>query len=256
MVAVRNSSHFGIAGYWAGMAEKEGMIGICGTNARPSIAPTFGVENMLGTNPLTFAMPSDEEFPFVLDCATSVIQNGKIEYYARIDHDTPEGLVISREGEILTDSKQITKDIRSEKAALAPLGGFGEDMGGYKGYGYATVVEILSAALQAGIFLKALEGKNEDGSIRPYHLGHFFMAIDTEAFMGLESFKKTTGDILRELRNSKKDPKHSRIYTAGEKEWDVWQERKDKGVPLTKAVQDEFIQIRNECQLDIKFPFE
>ena len=82
------------------------------------------------------------------------------------------------------------------------------------------------------------------------------MAIDTEAFMGLESFKKTTGDILRELRNSKKDPKHSRIYTAGEKEWDVWQERKDKGVPLTKAVQDEFIQIRNECQLDIKFPFE
>ena len=256
MVAVRNSSHFGIAGYWAGMAEKEGMIGICGTNARPSIAPTFGVENMLGTNPLTFAMPSDEEFPFVLDCATSVIQNGKIEYYARIDHDTPEGLVISREGEILTDSKQIIKDIRSEKAALAPLGGFGEDMGGYKGYGYATVVEILSAALQAGIFLKALEGKNEDGSIRPYHLGHFFMAIDTEAFMGLESFKKTTGDILRELRNSKKDPKHSRIYTAGEKEWDVWQERKDKGVPLTKAVQDEFIQIRNECQLDIKFPFE
>ena len=256
MVAVRNSSHFGIAGYWAGMAEKEGMIGICGTNARPSIAPTFGVENMLGTNPLTFAMPSDEEFPFVLDCATSVIQNGKIEYYARIDHDTPEGLVISREGKILTDSKQIIKDIRSEKAALAPLGGFGEDMGGYKGYGYATVVEILSAALQAGIFLKALEGKNEDGSIRPYHLGHFFMAIDTEAFMGLESFKKTTGDILRELRNSKKDPKHSRIYTAGEKEWDVWQERKDKGVPLTKAVQDEFIQIRNECQLDIKFPFE
>ena len=78
MVAVRNSSHFGIAGYWAGMAEKEGMIGICGTNARPSIAPTFGVENMLGTNPLTFAMPSDEEFPFVLDCATSVIQNGKL----------------------------------------------------------------------------------------------------------------------------------------------------------------------------------
>ena len=66
----------------------------------------------------------------------------------------------------------------------------------------------------------------------------------------------STGDILRELRNSKKDPKHSRIYTAGEKEWDVWQERKDKGVPLTKAVQDEFIQIRNECQLDIKFPFE
>lgn len=256
MVAVRNSSHFGIAGYWAEMASKEGMIGICGTNARPSIAPTFGVENMLGTNPLTFSMPTDEEFPFTLDCATSVIQNGKIEYYARIGHDTPYGLVIDRDGNIMTDSKQIIKDIRSEKAALAPLGGFGEEMGGYKGYGYATVVEILSAALQGGIFLKALEGKNEDGSIRPYHLGHFFMAIDTEAFMGLESFKKTTGDILRELRNSQKAPDQDRIYTAGEKEWDVWQERKDKGVPITEAVQEEYKQIRDELNLDIRFPFE
>ena len=157
MVAVRNSSHYGIAGYWTGLAAKENMIGISGTNARPSVAPTFGVENMLGTNPLTFSMPTDEPFPFTLDCATSVIQNGKIEYYARINHDTPKGLVISREGEELTDSAEILKKIRSQQAALAPLGGFGETTGGYKGYGYSTVVEILSAALQSGLFLKALD---------------------------------------------------------------------------------------------------
>ena len=161
MVAVRNSSHYGIAGYWTGLAAKENMIGISGTNARPSVAPTFGVENMLGTNPLTFSMPTDEPFPFTLDCATSVIQNGKIEYYARINHDTPKGLVISREGEELTDSAEILKKIRSQQAALAPLGGFGETTGGYKGYGYSTVVEILSAALQSGLFLKALDGKDE-----------------------------------------------------------------------------------------------
>lgn len=190
MVAVRNSSHYGIAGYWTGLAAKENMIGISGTNARPSVAPTFGVENMLGTNPLTFSMPTDEPFPFTLDCATSVIQNGKIEYYARINHDTPKGLVISREGEELTDSAEILKKIRSQQAALAPLGGFGETTGGYKGYGYSTVVEILSAALQSGLFLKALDGKDEEGKIRPYHLGHFFIAIDTEAFMGAEAFKK------------------------------------------------------------------
>lgn len=176
MVAVRNSSHYGIAGYWTGLAAKENMIGISGTNARPSVAPTFGVENMLGTNPLTFSMPTDEPFPFTLDCATSVIQNGKIEYYARINHDTPKGLVISREGEELTDSAEILKKIRSQQAALAPLGGFGETTGGYKGYGYSTVVEILSAALQSGLFLKALDGKDEEGKIRPYHLGHFFIA--------------------------------------------------------------------------------
>ena len=249
MVAVRNSSHYGIAGYWTGLAAKENMIGISGTNARPSVAPTFGVENMLGTNPLTFSMPTDEPFPFTLDCATSVIQNGKIEYYARINHDTPKGLVISREGEELTDSAEILKKIRSQQAALAPLGGFGETTGGYKGYGYSTVVEILSAALQSGLFLKALEGKDEDGKIRPYHLGHFFIAIDTEAFMGAEAFKKTCGDILRDLRGSEKAPGQERIYTAGEKEYDVWMYRKDKGVPVTEAVQKEFIGLRDEFDL-------
>ena len=257
MVAVRNSSHYGIAGYWTGLAAKENMIGISGTNARPSVAPTFGVENMLGTNPLTFSMPTDEPFPFTLDCATSVIQNGKIEYYARINYDTPKGLVISREGEELTDSAEILKKIRSQQAALAPLGGFGETTGGYKGYGYSTVVEILSAALQSGLFLKALEGKDEEGKIRPYHLGHFFIAIDTEAFMGAEAFKKTCGDILRDLRGSEKAPGQERIYTAGEKEYDVWMYRKDKGVPVTEAVQKEFIGLRDEFGLtQFKFPFE
>ncbi len=257
MVAVRNSSHYGIAGYWAGLAAKENMIGITGTNARPSIAPTFGVENMLGTNPLTFGMPTDEPFPFMLDCATSITQNGKIEYYARIGHETPAGQVVSRDGETMTDSKQILKDIRGGRAALLPLGGMGELLGGYKGYGYATVIEILCAALQSGIFLKELDGKDENGNIRPYHLGHFFIAIDTEAFMGAEAFKKTSGDILRQLRASAKAPGHDRIYTAGEKEYDVWMERKDKGVPVTESVQKEFIAMRDAYGLtQFRFPFE
>ena len=257
MVSVRNSSHYGIAGYWAGLAEKENMIGITGTNARPSIAPTFGVENMMGTNPFTFAMPTDEEFPFAFDCATSIIQNGKIEYYARIGHETPAGTVIARDGSTMTDSAQILKDMRSGKAALAPLGGVGEDMGGYKGYGFTTIVEILSAALQSGLFMKDLDGKDENGNIRPYHLGHFFIAIDTEAFMGADAFKKTTGDILRGLRASEKAPGQDRIYTAGEKEYEVWLYRKDKGVPITEAVQKEFIALRDEYGLtQFKFPFE
>lgn len=257
MVAVRNSSHYGIAGYWASMATKENMIGITGTNARPSIAPTFGVENMLGTNPLTFGMPTDEPFPFMLDCATSIIQNGKIEYYARIGKDVPAGMVVGRDGSEMTDSAQILKDIRSQKAALAPLGGLGELFAGYKGYGYATVVEILSAALQSGIFLKALEGKDENGQPKPYQLGHFFIAIDTEAFMGADAFKKTCGDILRDLRASEKAPGQERIYTAGEKEYEVWLERKDKGVPMAEAIQREFIQLRDEYGLtQFVFPFE
>ncbi|MBO6047510.1 MAG: Ldh family oxidoreductase [Erysipelotrichaceae bacterium] len=256
MAVVRNSTHFGIAGYWAMMASKQGMLGISGTNARPSIAPTFGVDNMLGTNPLTFAFPTDEPFDFVLDCATSITQRGKIEYYARIGKDTPEGMVIGRDGKAMTDSVQILSDLTTEKAALTPLGGIGEDLAGYKGYGYATVVEILSAALQGGQFLKALVDRDENGNKKPYHLGHFFIVINPEFFLGEESFRKTAGDILRDLRQSAKAPGAKQIFTAGEKEYLVWQERKDKGVPIGEAVQKEFMAVRDAYKLDYTFPWE
>lgn len=255
MVAVRNSTHYGIAGYYATMATKENMIGITGTNARPSIAPTLGVENMLGTNPLTIGIPTDEEFPFVLDCATSVTQRGKIEYYARTGKDTPKGMVIGRDGKSMTDSNQILIDLVKGNAALAPLGGIGEELGGYKGYGYATVVEILSAALQAGSYLKMLSGIGSYGEMVPYHLGHFFMAIDTEAFVGADSFKKTAGDILRKLRSSEKAPGEERIYTAGEKEYLSRLQRKDKGVLIGEAVQKELIEVRDSLGLTHRFPF-
>ncbi|MDD3400465.1 MAG: Ldh family oxidoreductase [Eubacteriales bacterium] len=256
MSVVRNSTHYGIAGYWATMASNEGLIGITGTNARPSIAPTFGVENMLGTNPLTVAFPTDEPFPFCIDCATSITQRGKIEYFARSGKDTPSGMVIDRQGNPETDSKQILVDLTQGHAALAPLGGIGEELAGYKGYGYATVVEVLSAALQAGSFLKQLTGVDENGNKQPYHLGHFFIAIDPEAFVGLESFRHTCGEILRELRASKKALGHDHIYTAGEKEYLVYLDRKDKGAPINAAVQKEFIAIRDKKNLPYKFPFE
>ena len=256
MVAARNSCHYGIAGYYATMATKAGMIGITGTNARPSIAPTFGVEPMMGTNPLTFGMPTDEEFPFVLDCATSITQRGKIEYFERLGLPTPEGMGVGNDGLPKTDSAQILKDFNTGEAALAPLGGIGEELAGYKGYGYAAVVEILSAALQQGNYMKMLLGL-ENGKKVPFHLGHFFIAIDTEAFMGADSFRKTTGDILRELRASKKAPGHDRIYTAGEKEWLVWQERKNSGVPVTEPVQKEICEVRDNLGLtQYRFPWE
>jgi L-2-hydroxycarboxylate dehydrogenase (NAD+) len=256
MVAVRNSTHYGIAGYYALMAAENNMIGITGTNARPSIAPTFGVENMLGTNPLTFAMPTDEDFPFFLDCATSVSQRGKIEVYDRADKELPPGWVIGRDGQTRTDTHQILEDLVKGNAALTPLGGIGEDTAGFKGYGYATVVEILSAALQQGAFLKGLLGFSDDGARQPYCLGHFFMAVDISAFVDPEEFRKSTGDILRALRNSDKAPGCERIYTAGEKEYLTWLERKDKGVPLNDALKDNMIIMRDKLGLDYHFNFE
>lgn len=254
--AIRNSTHYGIAGYWATMASREGMIGITGTNARPSIAPTFGVENMMGTNPLTFALPTDEEFPFCIDCATSIVQRGKIEYYAREGKDTPAGMVVAQDGSTMTDSEEILKALVEGTAALAPLGGIGEELCGYKGYGYAAVVEILSAALAGGQFMKALTGRDEAGNPRMYRLGHFFFVVDPEAFMGREAFRKTAGDICRALRASKKAPGSERIYTAGEKEYLVWLERKDRGVPVGEAVQREILAVRDALGLPYRFDFE
>jgi LDH2 family malate/lactate/ureidoglycolate dehydrogenase len=109
---------------------------------------------MLGTNPLTIGLPTDEEFPFVLDCATSITQRGKIEYYARMGKDTPQGLVIGQDGSALTDSQSILNRLVDGSAALTPLGGIGEELAGYKGYGYATVVAVVSSARQAGSYLK------------------------------------------------------------------------------------------------------
>lgn len=256
MVAVRNSCHYGIAGYYATMATKEGCIGITGTNARPSIAPTFGVENMMGTNPLTFGLPTDEPFDFVLDCATSITQRGKIEYYARIGKDCPAGMVIGRDGKPHTNAREILAELVSGEAALAPLGGIGEELAGYKGYGYAAVVEILSAALAQGHYMKMLSGIADDGSKAKFHLGHFFMAIDTDAFMGEIAFRKTAGDICRALRASQKAPGCERIYTAGEKEFETRVARRD-GVPINEGVQKELVSVRDELKLDsYKFPWE
>ena len=256
MVAARNSCHYGIAGYYATMATKAGCIGVTGTNARPSIAPTFGVENMLGTNPMTFGLPTDEPFDFVLDCATSISQRGKIEYYARIGKDTPVGMVIGRDGKPHTDSVAILDELKTGKAALAPLGGIGEELAGYKGFGYATVVEILSAALAQGNYMKMLTGIDENGNKKKFHLGHFFVAIDTNAFMGEEAFRKTAGDICRELRASQKAPGEDRIYTAGEKEYDVRCKREAEGLPVNDGVQKDLIAVRDDLKLDYRFPFE
>lgn len=249
MLAVRNSSHYGIAGYYGIMAAEKDMIGITGTNARPSVAPTFSVENMLGTNPLTFVIPSDEDFPFFLDCATSVSQRGKFEYYAKNNMQLPENWVVGKDGKSMTDPAEVLQALVKGEAALTPLGGIGEETGGYKGYGYATVVEIMSAALQGGAFMKALSGFS-NGKKVPYRLGHFFIAINVEAFTEVAGFKKTTGDILRSLRAAEKSPDAERIYTAGEKEHLTYLERREKGVPIPAVLQNEMKEIIDRYGLD------
>jgi L-2-hydroxycarboxylate dehydrogenase (NAD+) len=256
MVVARNSTHYGYAAHYALMAVNAGMIGITGTNARPSIAPTHGVENMMGTNPLVFGIPTDEEFSFTNDYATSIVQRGKIEQYVREQKTCPEGLVINWDGKTETDPRKILDDLLKGRCAFTPVGGLSEETGGYKGYGFTTVVEIMSSALQQGSYMKQLSGTDELGRAVPYALGHFFMAIDIECFTAVDAFKKTTGNILRGLRASQKIPGAERIYTCGEKEYLAWQERATKGAPVDPVVQKQLCAMRDELSLPYAFPFE
>ncbi len=256
MVVVRNSCHYGIAGYYTSMATKAGCIGLTGTNARPTVAPTFGVQGAFGTNPLTLGVPTDEEFDFNFDAASSTYQNGKLEYYARIGKDAPKGALVNLEGEAYEGtSEEALKAMARGEAALCTLGGPGEEGCGYKGYGFAMFVELLSAALQNGHYGQYLTGKDENGNKRPFGLGHFFIAIDTEHFLGEDACRKNAGDIIREVRSVTKAPGAERIYSAGEKEHEIRLAR-HAGVPINESVQKEFIAVRDELGLDYKFPFE
>ena len=248
-VAVRNSTHFGIAGYYPLMAAKEGMMGFTVTNARPAIAPTFSTEPMLGTNPIAFAAPSDMDYPFCFDGATSITQRGKIEVAARAERCVPEGWVIDAEGQPMTDPEQILQDLGTATAALLPLGGAGEELAGYKGYDLATIVEILSASLCGGMFMKDLLGFAEDGSRRPYMLGHFFLALDVAHFIPLEVSRRTTGQIMRALQNARKAPAATRIYVAGEKEYEKEREVREQGIPVNPNLRRELQIMRDELNL-------
>ncbi len=251
-VAVRNSSHFGVDGYYALMAVKANMVGMSFTNARPSVAPTFGSIPMLGTNPIAFGAPTDEAIPFLYDAATSITQRGKIEVLAREEKPTPEGWVIDENGQYATDTEQLLEGFLENKNALLPLGGLGELMGGHKGYGLGVMVEIFSTAFQKNAFMHNLPG----GGGLPVKIGHFFLAIDIEHFIPLNEFKATTGAIVRELRAAPKIPGQPRIYTAGEKEFESEEIVRKKGVPVNPNLAKDIKVLQSELGLSqYQFPF-
>ncbi len=248
-VTVRNGTHFGIAGYYPLMAVREGMMGLTVTNARPAVAPTFSTEPMLGTNPIAFAAPSDVDYPFCFDGATPITQRGKIEVASRAEKPVPEGWVIDAEGNPLTDPDRILEDMGKAMAALLPLGGAGEELAGYKGYSLGAMVEILSASLCGGVFMKDLLGFAPDGSRRPYMLGHFFLAIDIEHFIPLEVSRRITGQIMRALQDARKAPGAARVYVAGEKEYEKEKQVREQGVSVNPNLRRELQIMRDELNI-------
>lgn len=254
-VSVRNSTHFGIAGYYPLMAVKENMAGFAVTNARPSIAPTFGRDPMLGTNPIAFGVPTDEDCPFLLDMATSIVQRGKIEVLEREGKAVHDGWAIDVNGRNVSDAKSLLSMFGKKAASLLPLGGLGEDFAGYKGYGLGMLVEILSAAFSGGPFCWGVNGFDESGKKVPNRLGHFFLAIDISKFIELKVFKKITGDLVRAMRSSHKLPGQQRIYTAGEKEFENEARIQVTGVPINASLQRTMKELQTELGISVALPF-
>ncbi|MFO7660695.1 MAG: Ldh family oxidoreductase [Candidatus Cloacimonadaceae bacterium] len=250
-VAVRNSTHYGICGYYATMAAEQNMIGLSFTNARPSVCPTFGVTPILGTNPICFGAPTNLPYSFIYDAATSITQRGKIEVLDKEEKATPEGWAIDLMNQPYTDTKQLLKDLVKMKAALLPIGGSEEVSGSHKGYGLSVMVEILSAALQNGSFLSGLHGTDEKGKPAPYRLGHFFLAINIDFFTDLADFKTTTTEILSQIKASQLAPEKKYIYVAGEKEYDSEILVRQRGIPLIPNLQKDISAMQNELGLNL-----
>jgi LDH2 family malate/lactate/ureidoglycolate dehydrogenase len=250
-VAVRNSTHYGICGFYADMAVKQNMLGLTFTNARPSVCPTNGSQPLLGTNPICFGAPTDLPYPFIYDAATSISQRGKIEQYDREEKPTPEGWAIDLDGNPFTDTKSLLVDLVKQTASLLPIGGTNEVSGSHKGYGLSTMVEILCAALQDGSYLNGLLGQDSEGKPAPYNLGHFFLAINIDFFTDINSFKKTSTRICTELQGSKLLPGRERIWVAGEKEYEQELEVRAKGVPIIPNLQRNIQIIQQELGLEI-----
>ena len=245
-VGVRNSNHFGIAGYYSTMALEKDMVGISLTNARSSVAPTFGVEPVLGTNPISVAIPTGGSVPFVLDMATSIAQRGKLEVLERENKKVLSGWAIDENGKMLTDPKRVTQGIFARKAALLPLGGTGEEFGGHKGYGLGLLVDILCACFTGANFGPHLSRLKKGG----YNLGHFFGAIKIELFRPLDEFKKTIDSMFREIKGSKKFPGKKRIYIAGEKEFEMEKRRKEEGIPVHREVFEYMNSLKKSLKID------
>ncbi len=209
VVAVRNSNHFGIAGYYAMLALEHDLIGLALTNSSPLVAPTGGRRAMVGTNPIAVAVPTDDGRPFVLDMATSTVPVGRLEVYAR------KGLPL-RPGWAIDPAGDETLDATAGRAgSLLPLGGT-VDTGGYKGYGLGVLVDLLTGVLAGGLYGPLISGLWD--ATAPSDLGHFFLALNPAAFGPRDRFHERARDLLRRLKEGERAPGVEEILVAGEKE--------------------------------------
>jgi len=251
-VSVKNSNHFGIAGYHAMMALDNDMIGIAMTNASALVAPTFSIERLLGTNPIAVAIPAGTEPAFVADFATTTAANGKLEILQRKNQDTPGGWVQTKEGEASTKASEVKNG-----GALLPLGG-DKEHGSHKGYMLGSIVDIFSAVLSGAnygpwvppfpAYIPMPENLPGEG------IGHFFGAMRIDAFRPAADFKLHMDKWIQRFRSAKTIKGETSVIIPGDPERAMEKERMLNGIPLLQGVIDDLHILGAKYNLEINAP--
>ncbi len=238
-VSVKNSNHFGIAGYHAMMALPHDMIGIAMTNASALVAPTFSTERMLGTNPIAVAIPAGTEPAFVADFATTTAANGKLEILQRKNADTPLGWVQTKEGKPSTNANELKNG-----GSLLPLGSDREHSS-HKGYALGAIVDIFSAVLSGAnygpwvppfpAYVPMPENMPGEG------IGHFFGAMRIDAFRTADEFKANMDQWIKRFRTAKTAGGYDKVLIPGDPEREMETDRMKNGIPVLEMVVEDLI---------------
>lgn len=245
IVSVRNSNHYGIAGYYAKMAVDEGLMGFSCTNSEAIMVPTFARKAMLGSNPIAIAMPADP-YPFWFDSSTSVVTRGKLEIYNKRGEALPEGWALDENGNPCSEAPRVLKNIVEKNGGgIMPLGGNTEKLGSHKGYGYGMVCELFSSILSQGVFSSSCCTFDDKTGIC-----HGFMAINPAYFGDPDAIRAHLSEFMEELRNAPKAEGAERIYTHGEKEVLAEKERRENGIPVNDGTMVEIANLCNYLKLD------
>ncbi len=251
VVTVKNSNHFGIAGYYVQKAIDAGMIGVSMTNAAPLVVPTYGADAILGTNPIAFGAPGADGLDFLLDMATSVVPRGKLEVYDRNRKQMPAGWAVDEHG---YDSKNpglvLANLVKRAGGGILPLGGRGEEFSGHKGYGLALMVDVLCGVLSGSAFgpeVDNLKREPRPGEKIAPRVGHFFLAMDVARFMPLAEFRGRLTELAGMLKHSRKALDRATIYIHGEKEQTRARLHERAGIPLAANVLESLRKIAAEC---------
>jgi ureidoglycolate dehydrogenase (NAD+) len=220
---VGNSGHYGAAGYYAWLAAQADMIGLSFTNVDPCMAVPGACAPVLGTNPVGYAVPAGEEYPILLDIATSIVAASKVFTARDLGQPVPEGWIIDKDGQPTTDPSQYPA-----VGALLP-------MAGHKGYGIALLVEILTGGLAGGALGNEVTSW-VGTSLTPVNQSHCFVAINIGAFEPITAFKRRMDALIRQLKNAPKAKGVDRIWLPGEKEWEYREKALVDGIALPEDV--------------------